>query len=407
MTVVSVPAMATPTTVIQVSGDGMRFLVQQDPSVPLQVGDPLCAMRTQKRLACGVVISQNEFGAWIGVRMTTSETVVPGDKAALVLESSQVQGMADNDELWVSHPLNQPWSDLDRVCIISASKCVAWGNVVEVAPLQARVKVDRLESGVRLGDYVRQVPAAPTSQLLRYREGDEKKVWAPVLGVTPSGRMWVAEPNQGHWEKDDRVCVLNGPATIACGDVIEVQKSASVVQLYPKRTRLPQVGDVAEKRPPAKREVASLESSTKTMAGVGMNYTFPVLHVDHAIDEHLTLGLMPTFLNFSAGGGNLSGSGALATLTYHPTKLFEGFWFQMGVGAYSLDVERLGQTQSQTSLAFLLSGGWRWKFNGFSLATGLGVNHFFTSQYEDVGLNFSGLKPAILLQLSFPIDFLL
>lgn len=287
-------------------------------------------------------------------------------------------------------------------------------------------------------------------------------VWASeVLEVAPR-TLEISSAKPRPWEIEDRVCVNRRGKRIACGYVIDTtEKGNATVDLYYRRQshsteewedsitlrfneEVARKGDTVtldakslrpkyvddtplnselehenllalEKASPASRGLASTDEASflkfreenKTTGhlsnvSAGMNYVFPNFQYHQAVSDHSATGVMPIYLSGPAGDGALSGFGAFFNYHYYSNKPFDGYWLQAGLGLYALKATKGALSGNGLSFAGSVAVGkrWLWK-DGLNFGFAVGLQKLLNSNPGSVPLNFSGIYPALVMDLGY------
>jgi len=191
----------------------------------------------------------------------------------------------------------------------------------------------------------------------------------------------------------EQLCLFRKNELGACGEFLsygppgqmKMRSSLSGQRLY--------VGDIVTLRKPELPMGA-------TNATLGINYLFPFVHVQQLISRNVSYGLMPMVIWFSQNGADLRAVAILATLNYH-TRTYRGLWLRGGIGLHIAKIRLTNSTDGTTSLMILGTAGWRWMWpSGFNIAASAGAQYFFDSKIK-ADLKFSGLLPALVLEVGF------
>lgn len=141
-----------------------------------------------------------------------------------------------------------------------------------------------------------------------------------------------------------------------------------------------------------------------TVNGIGINYIFPYFQSLWRVGEGFAVGGQFLYMNYPLSNGSLKGWGWLLGMHYFGTTTFHGLWAELSVGTYKLTGEESGVEESKTPLALTGTLGWRWLWDsGLSMGFGVGFNAFFGTRFQNLNLDFSGLLPAILMDVGFAI----
>jgi len=237
---------------------------------------------------------------------------------------------------------------------------------------------------------------------------------AAVLAIGKSGKsVAVSHDVPRKFQMNDRVCVVQASVDVVCGVVVRVTPKGAIVSLdtaYPNLSVGDPVRPVERPRAPAAEILNSVDpgpaGTPKTFnvsggVAAGLNYFFPLLHLQLLVFDKLALGLEPLYMRASSDGAKLSAYGGYGTFNYYGAGHFQGLWIQAGVGmvAYST-VSVLGTKGEAKSLAFLGTVGWRgyWE-GGLNIGLGAGLQYISDPKFTEVKINSVGALPLVMLDV--------
>jgi hypothetical protein len=234
-----------------------------------------------------------------------------------------------------------------------------------------------------------------------------------------NAQEYLITSNEGTWRVNDMVCAFDTSKEVACGIVAQKTSDKLGIKLTSVQGNL-RAGQWVTLRKDS-RTPASVEGGTSEAVlpknpnnffdvslglQAGFNYFYPVLHVQWALNDALSLGLMPVYFNCNLTDSSVSGFGGFVTLNYYYTHFpFRGFFVQGGVGFYSLSVNYVGGSEQMSPLATELSLQWRGKaYWGMPLDIGVGVGgQYLFPTNAPVSIGFSGILPMFTAYLGFSI----
>lgn len=331
--------------------------------------------------------------------------------------AGRVTGVDDrNEEITISQG-NVPWKIGDDVCVKREGEKLACGKVVAAAPDVATVRVAYWKAKL-------------TRRKMRFRGGDryiEGKVIkesipvgtevagpaAPAVAApaAPPPVVAPAEPSPAP------------PRALAAETAVPAPQPAAVPPPAASPAPVTPPAPLASSPPatsteapapserPARDVAAVLPAETveekiaapRLNLSIGANYIFPSVQASVAVGTHYTLGVMPSYvIPYGAGSGKISGSGVLVTASYYDKGPFQGLWIEGGVGVSRLTFTIDGAAETLAAPAVLGAVGWRWYWaSGTNFGFAVGVNGLFHSPQRKADLGFSGLLPALVLDLGF------
>jgi hypothetical protein len=223
----------------------------------------------------------------------------------------------------------------------------------------------------------------------------------------------------GIWHVNDTVCAFDASKEVACGIIAQKTSDKLGIKLTSVQGSLRQGQWLTlrkDSRMPASvsgnTSEAVLPTNPKNVLDIslglqaGFNYYYPALHVQWALNDALSIGLMPIYFSSNDTDSKVSGFGTFLTVNYYYTHFpFRGFFVQGGVGFYSLSVDYVGGSEQMSPLATMLSLQWRGKaYWGMPLDIGVGVGgQYLFSTNAPVTIGFSGILPLFTAYLGFSI----
>lgn len=355
LAVVAGPSVWAGSEIEQIDPEQQQLIVTQDPGQPWQLGDTACVVRGGQRMACGHVDAANSAGARVILTLSRGSLLFIGDQVEPNQYVSQVFKVEpDGLSLLITHNPSKMWEKDDRVCIVVGAERLTCGVVISS------------------GDTLAQVALlwSPKSELPK---------GAPVEPMYSDQQVAEQTKQKEHREQQRK------------------QLATQVAVAQQTEREIQSINDT-----PVEIEVEHKwgDFFIDNVSG-GVNYLYPVIRFEKAIRSRLALGLMPMYFH-RGSTGSISGLGAQVTLTYYPQKIYRGPWLTLALGALRLQGELSGTEASANSLIFTMAGGWRWLWaSGYHLGMGAGINHLTSPEPGGMNFNFSGLAPAIMIDIGF------
>ncbi len=176
------------------------------------------------------------------------------------------------------------------------------------------------------------------------------------------------------------------------GSVVHEEKETKVVSPAPSSTP---VAVIVPSNTPSKKEDSNLS--------VGVSYIFPMFHFQHRLSDTFSLGIQSVLVDYLTPVGNkLRGYDGRLTVNYYQQSLYEGLWIQGAFGIALLSATNNVDTESLTLPTSSVLLGWRWKWeSGLNFGFGAGAQYIFNAKTQNFNLDFSGVWPALTLDLGF------
>ena len=148
---------------------------------------------------------------------------------------------------------------------------------------------------------------------------------------------------------------------------------------------------------------SKVASTTSTSFGLGINYSFPMLHYQFSFSEHFAIGLTGILMDYSSVNySNLKGYGGLISLNYYHTGYFEGLWIEGGAGLYQLSLSNASDIDLRSVQALMGHIGWRWKWEeGPSFGFATGAQYLAGLSSSRIALETNGIFPSLLAEIAF------
>jgi len=193
-----------------------------------------------------------------------------------------------------------------------------------------------------------------------------------------------------------------------------VKRRPAAIKKTPQKVRAPAAHEIASESENA--EIDSLpaidfspsipfHSRFQVSGGArfASTYFFPSLHIEYAVVEKYSLGVLPFVGGKSTDGGFESQVfGVLVTANYFNRSYFKGLWLQGGVGY--LSVSHTSATDSESSASVIVTGtaGYRERLLPhltLGVAGGFQFARRVANRMVDSGV--ADLRPTILLDLGY------
>lgn len=241
---------------------------------------------------------------------------------------------------------------------------------------------------------------------------------ARVIKVGNNQEFLITSIENG-WRVNDTVCLFEGNREIACGIIAQKTSDKMGIKLTTVQGGMRAGQFLAIRRDgrvPASTQAVSEETLPTNPHNIvdigaglnaGFNYYYPWAHIQFALNDALSLGVMPLYFNSSELAGKIDGVGGFVTLNYYYTHFpFRGFFFQGAAGMYSMNVQYNGGAEKQNPFAVAASAQWRGKaYWGipFDIGVGIGGQYLFKPSNSTVEIGFSGLLPLFTAYLGFSL----
>lgn len=167
-----------------------------------------------------------------------------------------------------------------------------------------------------------------------------------------------------NFQPGEKLCIQMAGKIAACGEVVKRVGSKAAVKVTKKArgTTIKEGATVALRgqiRSPA--SAASVLTGRQQASGYtprglwnlsagangGLNYFYPILHVEAEIGDGLTVGAMPLFMYLKSSAASTTGFGGFVTFGYYfGGQSFKNFGLQLGGGMYSLGLAFDGAAES-------------------------------------------------------------
>ncbi len=174
------------------------------------------------------------------------------------------------------------------------------------------------------------------------------------------------------------------------------------------------LGGLAETPVPKEAEPSAEEGAEKQVVtevpptqlfSVGFNYVFPGLNYQMELFPKLTLGLSVQIMDVpNSKESSLRGYGTYLSASYYGGNTFSGIWTQFAVGLDFLKVTNASSQISCSPITYQGTLGWRWQTESkMNIGFGVGIHYITPSDIKPLIVTFSGILPAILLDIGFAI----
>jgi len=381
------------------STDPQGTLVTIGPSLglPWMVGEPVCFFRGQGKLGCGWIFKRVYEGAQVkllsapDLAIHPKDTVERADMGALVFEVNALKKNA-----MITHAQRHRWSLGDTVCFYRKVDILGCGEVAKSEAFLSRVDTF-WSSGTPLtkGDEVRDAPGK--SRVVKVSD--------------TAGDMVVGQALAKPWKVGETLAVMKSGEPAAWGEVTKSYPLSVEVQILSASGSfdegdwvkpLPLPLNLNKGRSNADRETAGVSETfnfrdeRREIFSVGLMSLVPNARYERAIFPRVTVGGTVIVLGQALGGGRVSGTGVLGTVTYYPKVFPRGLWLQMGAGLGPVTLTRAGVKESFLSPVLETMGGWRWNWKfGLTVGAGIGAMWLPSTSTARVFLNHSGVLPTL------------
>lgn len=249
-----------------------------------------------------------------------------------------------------------------------------------------------------------------------------------ILTADPRGEfVIVTRDGATSWNLNDRSCVYRKSRLVGCGTVVGFDATRVKIR-FDKPARKIAANQKVDVQRDARQPASVDSASTSTgftlkrkpmkydaSMGIfaGLNYYYPVVHVQMAVNEKFSLGVMPLYASFSqdtaatattlATRHELSAFGAYVTANYYFSRFtYHGFYAQGAFGVIFTSVNRttsvgaVATNTSYTPLAFEASLNYRGSlFHAKYIDAGVGLGFQYITNSAPVGFenDFNGVLP--------------
>jgi len=237
------------------------------------------------------------------------------------------------------------------------------------------------------------------------------------MELTADGsQLWVADYAINEMRINDQVCLYQATTLLGCGVVNALTSQTAGIRITQRKVTSFYAGaQVIVRR--NTRTVATTESVSETLAepnkrqivdlalgmSAGLNYFYPMLHLQLAVTRDFSIGLMPAFASYSQGTNSVQLLGGYVTGTYyHSHYAFKGLNFEGGLGFFKITATS-GTTETASPFAAKFTVGWRGRaLIGVPLDLGLaaGAQYIFLAT-APLSISFNGILPLITGYISY------
>lgn len=217
-------------------------------------------------------------------------------------------------------------------------------------------------------------------------------------------KVFISNKTECPWLVREEACVFQKERKVACGRVSQVNENGALLDLDFKTESIEKGHTVKpEKRlldirlidPPLKDRMIS------GALAFGTNYYFPFLSLELHLIRQYSIGLTPLFLNFSSSGIQLKAYGTYLTFNYSREPPMRNLWVRGGVGFYLIKPVSGTTAESYSSLATLLTVGWRERWGKmFDVGASVGVQYVL-NKAKSLSLEYYGLLPIVTFDIGY------
>ncbi len=397
--------------VFEIITEGTDFWVSHPVNQPWYAGDTACVARGDLTVGCGHIVETLEDRARLKLTGATAWVVAGDFVRAAFLETAVLAVDVPSNSIQMRQGVFDKWHEGDRACATSAGRPVGCGIILQVNDVAAAFKSDQPVQNVVIGSWVRGQPK--TSFVYQAAEDQSALIITHNEG-TP-------------WAQGDVVCAQRKGYEIGCGKVMQANQMAAMVEMNMASEYPVSVGDTMHAAGSGNPEVlkkgggapaVDLEQDSRAPTAVtesefvgkprmgnviaGVNYVFPGARYEHALSQHLSLGMGATMMNYPTGGGTLKGTAIQGNVSFYESGWFRGMWIYGALGTIGLSASMDGTTESFSSLMLSAGSGWRWQWdNGMNFGFGVGLNYLTKVKTANVPLDTSNLLPSLLMDIGF------
>ncbi len=221
------------------------------------------------------------------------------------------------------------------------------------------------------------------------------------------------------WLIEDRVCVVRENVVIECGEVIKLLKKLVLVKLDRPTAEI-LIGDrvineehkkyLKSRNPAAKifDSVSIVESPKNYKANIslgmsaGLNFFYPLLHLQGTISNNFALGLEPFYFRSSADYSSVTAFGLIVTLNYYGSEYFRGLWLSFGLGGYRFLTSNLHAEEEALVYGATGTLGWRGYWDlGLNVGVALGLQYISNTDFQYTSVKALGFQPIAVLDVGF------
>ncbi len=222
--------------------------------------------------------------------------------------------------------------------------------------------------------------------------------------------LWISSGPRDSIKVKDRLCVYKAMGMVGCGEVIVQTRDRFALRMYDKRAKALK-GEVVSLRK-TKRTIATTEQlaskfedgSKRSIVDLalgfnaGLNYYYPSLHFQIALNRNFSLGISPAYAKYSQSDDSVTLFGGYITATYYYTHFaFKGVNFEGGLGYFNVKASSSLASEEMSPMAAKLTAGWRGRaLIGLPIDFGgaLGAQYIFSNN-SPLDTTFKGFLPLL------------